>query len=246
MDGVLLNPHDTDTSLFVSVSTYLLGKELGIEAAGEEFAQQIERPTSDSIPPAKMVARLQRLGQVYLWHGWSSDLPKLRSRAAHAAFKNGAELWVTLDDDVECDSKTLQTLLELARPNAVSVLPCRLRGTTADAENLNVVFAHSLVMTTRGIPARPLLRGGTGMMVVSRGALRALHEAFDQALYWEDDDGERKVALFEQRRWDGKWWGEDYSFCARCRELEIPIWAPAEGSSVHDGKFLDLTQLDVT
>lgn len=240
----LINPAP-ERSIFVSVSTYLLGKQLGIELAGEEFNRQLAAPNAHSLPPVKMVRRLQKLGEVYLWHGWSTELAKLRSRAAHAAFEQGSELWVTLDDDVECDTPTLECLLDLAMPNAISVLPCVIRGTKAESMNLNVVFQTPILTTVRGHSARMLDRGGTGLMVVSRGALKALTDAHAEDLLWNDDDGKKKVALFEQRRIAGNWFGEDYSFCMRARELGIPIYAPARGISLHAGKGLNLAEIVV-
>lgn len=234
-----------DRTLFVSVSTYLLGKALGIEQAGQEFSRQLAEPTSRSLSPVKMVRRLQHLGDVHMWHGWSTELAKLRSRAANAALDQGSELWVTVDDDVECDTPTLECLLDLATPNSIAVLPCVIRGTNAEAQNLNCVFATPILTTVRGHAARVLERGGTGLMVVSRGALQKMRDAHRDDLAWDDDDGKTKVALFEQRRIGRCWYGEDYSFCLRARELGIDIYAPAIGTSLHAGRYLDLRQIEV-
>lgn len=234
--------------MFVSISTYVLGKTMGIELGGEEVKRQLALPveqSSKALPPVKMVRRLQKLGDVFLYHSWCTDLAKMRSRCANAAWEQGSELWVTVDDDVQCDSDTLASLLDLAMPNSIAVLPCLIRGTKAESMNLNVVFQTPILTTVRGITARLLDRGGTGLMVVSRGALRTLMERHADDLAWDDDDGKTKVALFEQRRVGRRWFGEDYSFCERAREAGIKIYAPASGMSLHADKYLDLKSIEV-
>lgn len=241
-------------NIFASVLTYELAKAMGIEAAQQEFRRQVDNPKSvESLPAARMVARLREVGNVMLCHAAGTSLPKVRSRTAHEALKwlkdNGGGIWVMCDDDVECDVPTLSRMIAAAGESRVAVLPCLIRGTAAERATLNVVWDGSLVLEEHTAAAGNLLvrlvrRGGCGMMIVPLEPLEAVTRLNERDLTWHDDDGADKVALFQTifPMIDGhpRWLGEDYSFCERLRECGIPIVAPVEGRAVHDGTLLDL------
>jgi hypothetical protein len=231
--------------IFVSVATYELGKRLGVERAAREFLRMCERPLRGDLPAARMVARLRELGDVALYHGASTTLPKLRSRAADAAWQSGADLWVMVDDDVECDTATLARLIKLAGDARVSVLPCAVRGVAGDAE-LNVRFAEKLVDVAGGIPFRRAELAGTGCMVVTRAALQRVRDAMQADGKWIDDDGQQKLALFEMHRdrESGEWFGEDFSFCRRLRAAGVQIRALMQGVSSHDNQTIQLESIE--
>lgn len=240
-------------NIFVSVLTYELGKQLGIEDATAEFRRQVDNPKApDNLPAARMVARLRELGNVMLYHGAGTCLPKARSRAGNAAHQwlaaqpdSQRALWVMVDDDVECDQKTLRALLAIAGSNRVAVLPCAVRGNAAEQATVNVMWDSTLIYPLEGIETRPVRRAGCGVMVVPLDVLRAL--VATDCEWWLDDDGESKAALFaqcfaprsetDQRR---TWLGEDFSFCERLRRAKVSIVAPVVGVSIHDGIGLDL------
>lgn len=241
--------------VFCSVATYELGKQLGVEGAATEFTRQCEQPTRNDLPAARMVARLRTLADVGLYHAFGSNLSKMRSRAAHAAIASGAQFWVMLDDDVECDQATLLRLLATAgEPEALRavILPCLLRGTAAEQQIVNVKWLSSLLMASTGGTCRPVEHGGTGCMVVTRGALLRLVEwAKRDLVLWRDDDGMPKLPLFHQlleRNTDPEdgtcsWFGEDLSFCRRLRRAGVEILGLTNGWSVHDGQRLELETL---
>jgi hypothetical protein len=245
--------------VFVSVATYELGKQLGVEGAAREFLRQCEKPTRSDLPAARMVARLRTLADVGLYHAFGSNLSKLRSRSAHAAIESGAQFWLMLDDDVECDQSTLLRMLATAgEPDAerAVILPCLLRGTAEDRHTVNVKWESSLIMASTGGTCRPVEHGGTGAMLVTRGALqRVAHFCNDTARMcpWRDDDGVIKIPMFHQmfemNEPNGKeelsysWFGEDLSFCRRLRAAGVELLGLTSGWSVHDGQKLELDTL---
>lgn len=252
-----MNPHSvvTDPSiwpegerrLFVSTQTYALAKQIGVEAATQEFERQCQKPDRNSLPAARMVRRLRELGCVAAWHNAGTTLPKLRSRSAHAAHASECEYWVLLDDDVECDQSTLIRLLGAAgAPDdlRIAVLPCLLRGTEHEGSLVNCVWSSAIVQGTTHNLVRPVARAGCGAMIVTRGALRRMLEHWTPGLCWKDDDGLTKVALFEMvRTLGGEWLGEDYSFCERARIAGVEIFGLVSGVSMHDGRHLQLDGL---
>ncbi len=229
--------------VFISCATYALGKSLGIEAAAREFARQCERPSSRDLPAARFVGRMRTLADCAVFHGAGTLLPKLRSRAAHEAWESGADHWLMIDDDIECDQRTCARLMVVAgspRNERIVCLPYRMRGAGAEQTTLSCQFESEITRLIDGVPVRPILRGGTGAMLVTRGALDKLVRAHVND-DWLDDDGERKAALFEMIRTPGgPWWGEDFSFCARARAAGVELLAIVEGVTNHDGQMLIL------
>jgi hypothetical protein len=230
--------------LFVSCLTYELTRRVGVERSGEAFVQMARAPDASSLPAARTVARLAQLGELELFHGVSSCLPKARSRAAAAAFASGAAYWLMVDDDVEAPTATLVDLINAAGPPSeprISVLPCLARGST---ERVNCDFRGEARLNAEAAAwVRPVSLAGCGMMVVTRAALERLFSVYRAELGFMDDDGKERVALFDMLLEPPRWYGEDYSFCRRADRAGIPIDALVQGASVHDGQGLELDSL---
>lgn len=241
--------------IFLTVATYALGKQLGIKAAAEEFLRQVQGspllgfPGSPAeralLPAARTIRKLAALhADIGLYHMAGTSLPQLRSRAAWAAWKSDCDVWCTIDDDVETTVETLQIMFRGLGERSIVALPCRIRGEGAEQLNINVRFEGSLEVLYGGASFRPCVTAGTGMMLVSRGALNRLYEKYPSLSWVDESDGEEKLALFEHyRERGGGWFGEDYSFVMRARNAGIDVLAPVQGHSNHDGLALDLTDL---
>src|SRR5262245_62162418 len=231
-------------NIFASVLTYTLGKRLGIRGAARALSQQLCDPTLDEdglLPVARVCRRLREFGDVIVYHGAGTMLPKARSRAAYEFLRSPADVWVMCDDDVETDNDTWQRLLTIAGAWRVAVLRCAIRGPHLSAAALNIVWESSLVVLQDGVQTRSVARGGCGLMVVPRAALQRVVEQGGDALEFVDDDGATKLALFQPRlQAAGEWLGEDYSFCERLRAADVRSVAPLEGTSWHDAALIDL------
>jgi hypothetical protein len=232
--------------IFASTLTYQLGREVGIERAARAFQHQLDNPNRNSLPVVRVFARLSHLGEVQVYHGSSTTLPKARSRAAHEALKSEADFWLMCDDDVECDSSTLVRLLDLAGQEHAAVLPCLMRGAGSERETVNVQFDADAVLQVHstGAAFKACRRGGTGMMVLSRAALALVTQRTREELgVWKDDDGQIKVPLFQLMLSEvngDAWFGEDFSFCERLWGAGVELRALLKGTSMHAGEVLNL------
>jgi hypothetical protein len=231
--------------LFVSCLTYELTRRVGVERSGEAFVKMVRAPDSNSLPAARTVTRLIQLGmEVELFHGVSSSLPKARSRAAAAALKSSAAYWLMCDDDVEAPNETLVDLINVAGPPSeprIAVLPCLIRGST---QRHNCEFRGEARLNADAAAwVRPVSLAGCGLMVVTRAALERLFSVYTEELGYTDDDGQKRVALFNLLLEPPRWYGEDYSFCRRADRAGIPIDALVQGASTHDGQELQLDSL---
>ncbi len=233
--------------ILVSVLTYALGKELGINGAARELSRQLVDPGSYPgnlmLPCARTITKLRAIDELMLYHGASTTLTKARSRAAHAALASTADVWLMIDDDVETDEPTLRRLVAIARSGRVAVLPCALR-THSNDHRINVLWDGPLVELHAGVASRAVRRGGCGLMVVPLAALERVRDEYQKVLTYQDEDGVARVALFAQMFVGSPsiWLGEDYSFCERLRGAGVELAAPVEGMSVHDGVELDLAE----
>jgi hypothetical protein len=237
---------------FVTTSSYALWRVFGPEEASRRFQLMCQKPDLHSLHAAHLVHRLLELDEIALFQHTATQLPKVRSRCADAALQSGAARWLTVDDDIECDTGTLKRLLQLTdtpEVERIAALPYLVRGTAEESRRVCCSFAGP-VERVDGVLCRRVERIGAGLLVVTRAALQRVTKYFASTLAFVDDDGATKTALFHMLLHPNEQWlGEDLSFIARAQEAGIPIYAPMQGTSVHDGRTLvldDLQQLDDT
>lgn len=76
-------------------------------------------------------------------------------------------------------------------------------------------------------------RVGTGFMLIRRPVIEAIAEKSDKYL---GQDGVGEVAnVFEFSMLDGKFVGEDYTFCDKARALDFKVWVDVEINLPHIG-----------
>lgn len=246
--------------IYVTVSTYALGRALGLEAAAAEFNKQVVEPTTDSLPAARTVYKLAQLAfEAKEAIGLRVDsgatcIGKARSRAFYAALDSGAEVWVTVDDDVEATAPTLKAMLEAVEPRdepAICIVPCLLRRNEEAQPTVNVDLPR--VAVERELPrtrakVRRCFSGGFGLVAMNRSAMHAVAVEGERGLLnFVDDDGVKKLALFldmlsidgEQRT---RWIGEDLSFFRRVPP-SVRVEALVDGYTSHAGYALNLSRL---
>lgn len=250
--------HRTATSgtkqrVFMSTMLYGLSRELGPADAVAELHRQVDELSSavitreDYLPVASLLDRAAKLFEVQLLvDAGASNIAKARSRHAHEFLKSGCDVWITVDDDVDASSETLQALYDAVAGGAPSVCaaPCLLR----DQGMANVAFEEVVVdrKLDSGAHLRSMLFAGLGLCAISREAL--LRHAVQTRFV--DDDGEAKIGFFDsvwvpRRVGDAPsemlydWYGEDLSFFLGL-ERSVRVEALLTGMTKHAGELLDL------
>jgi len=61
-----------------------------------------------------------------------------------------------------------------------------------------------------------------GFLKVTRDGIRAIMRAYPELVYGEPE--KPCVDLFNHGAYNGTWWGEDYAFCRRWREMGNDLW----------------------
>lgn len=236
--------------IYASTAVYTLGRELGPEGAREELRRQIGEPTDESLPCARVMARLLRIDELVLHiDSAATSIGRSRSRAMHEAHSRAGmcDVWLSVDDDVEADQETLRWLVEAVRESrGVCIAPCWLRRTEAI---VNLVLTEAVARpigkpTTSGeqglaIGARA---GGFGLVAMHQDAIQAVYDSNPDLLF-VDEDGVEKLGAFVEVVEGGKWWTEDLAFFLKWLPERVRREALVTGRTVHDGKLLKLEQV---
>lgn len=226
-----------------SVITYELGKRLGHKEAAAEFHRQatagIDQETD--LPSARCVRRLRRLADVGLIHdAGGTSIGISRSRQFTMALETGAELWMAIDDDLDCSSETLTHLLgavDTETPQIV-IVPYWLRQTEPCVA---VAFDPSFDLeriTATGARLRRGIAGGFGLVAVTRPAMLEMVKAWP-GLEYLDADGQTRIGMFIEFIRNGWWYREDFAFFSRVpRSVRIEVLLT--GYTDHAGRPLRL------
>ncbi len=240
-------------TVFVSLPAYALGKTLGLDAAMKELHRQVEHPDAASLPAARVIARLRTLADIGLRiDTGGTQLCAVRSRHADEAWKSGAPIWFSVDDDNEATTDTLRYMLEavsdLDVPRIV-IAPYIIRGGETLTHVMVNVDLPRIVTTERRLPMsgarlRPVSKGGFGLVAMNRAALGAVRDACEHLAYI-DTDGVERLALFFAEIRDKRWLHDDFSFFARVLK-HVTVEALLTGVTSHAGESLDLRAVEGT
>lgn len=75
-----------------------------------------------------------------------------------------------------------------------------------------------------------------GFLKVTRKAVDLFMERFPDLVIDADHEGFRSPDLFNHGAFQGVWWGEDYAFCRRWREIGGSIWLLPDLNIDHHGR----------
>lgn len=229
--------------VFASCSSYSLGQLFGVKEACALITQSVQDETKKL--PCFAVASLRELVKfcevTLRVDGGASHIGKSRSRHFAEAFDSGADVWLSIDDDVSATRETLQWMVQaVTEPGAhIVIAPCQLRGQL----RVNVNFADVIVerRTQGGASLRNAKSGGFGLVAMNRAAMGLVAAASPT---WKDpSDGKTKPAPFlEVLEDDGTWLGEDLAFFRRVPTgpKGVTVEAITSGTTMHAGYELAL------
>ncbi len=163
-----------------------------------------------------------------------SIITKVRNRIARRFLESGNDYLVFIDSDMVFDAKDVLKLVE----------------SDADVCCLNYLFKRPNTKWT----SRPELdkegqvqaireKGsvwvkseacGTGLTAIHRRAMVKMADNYNKLEY--DDDGEQTLALFDFAVINGHYYGEDYLFCKRWKDIGGDIWTLTDATVGHLGE----------
>jgi GT2 family glycosyltransferase len=230
--------------LFVSTMIYALGKQLGLEQAVAEFHAQLAAPNRESLPAVRAIARLRNSHEFALSVDANSvRIAVSRSRAFAAARESGADVWLSIDDDLEAETRALRALLEAVDDSEprICFAPYWQRGADRVVAQL-AAFPLARALKS-GSETMAAVAGGFGLVAVNKAALDAIAAYCAEDLAYVDADGYGRIAVFQESLLDRRWLGEDVSFFRRAAAAGVRIEALASGVVAHDGRVLKLEEI---
>ena len=256
--STLIRLQRPDPKIVVTMSAYALGRELGLEGAMAELDRQVEEEPSNALPGIITVCRLRSIcGNLSRrFDTGGTAIGKTRSRHFFEAYTSKADIWISVDDDVEVETESLMYLIAAVNDQEprIVLLPCLLRQSTSEKPIVNVRFSSVLVMRNVG-RARLVhcLGGGFGCVAMNRAAMLEIAKMAEEtkpSLWYVDHDGVERLGLFcEMIKADvdgvPRWWGEDLAFFHRVPLHKVNVEALLIGATCHAGLALYLDRIAV-
>lgn len=156
-------------------------------------------------------------------------ISRARQTMLTKAMNAQADAIVFIDHDLSWEPQDLLTLLETEG----DVVAGTYRFKQEPEE-----YMGALITDQRGYPivrqSDGALRGHSlpaGFLKVTRGAVNRFMLAYPELMY--ADEGSLTVDLFNHGAYKGIWYGEDFSFCRRWREIKGDIWVPPNLNLTH-------------
>lgn len=158
------------------------------------------------------VGILHEVGSAYV--SWA------RANMTRKALVWGAEAMVYIDHDLSFPPEDLIRLIET--PGDVVAGNYRFKDDTGDymgiplIENGRIGYRKDGCIRAKLVPA--------GFLKVTRAAVERIREAHPELICDDPTTGERFVDIFHHGAYRGVWWGEDYAFSRRWREMGGTVW----------------------
>lgn len=233
--------------VYATISSYILGRVFGPQIAASTLQEMVTSPNPSQMPLPGCIT-VKRLAMIapdvdsVTLHadGGGTHIAKTRSRHFTAALEADADVWLTVDDDVEADKQCLSSMLLLldSKEPRVVIAPCYMRGT----EVVNI--QEPPIRQERSFPVRHRVihAGGFGLVGVNRAALQTIGWRWERV---DDVGGKTLIPVFAEKMTSKAWLGEDVSFCERARDAAVELLAVLVGTTKHDdGPTLNLGGLD--
>lgn len=221
--------------VYATISSYILGRVFGPQVASATLQEMVADPNPSQMPlpgciTIKRLAEMSPPGSVTLHcDGGGTHIAKTRSRHFTAALEANADVWFTVDDDVEADRACLSGLLSLldSKVPRVVIAPCYMRGTDV----INIQEPAVCVESRYPVRHRVIRAGGFGLVGVNRAALQTIGWRWERV---DDVDGKTLIPVFAEKLTGKAWLGEDVTFCERARDAEVELLAVLAGTTKHD------------
>lgn len=147
-----------------------------------------------------------------------------RNRLIQMFWESGADYMLCVDSDLGWDPRAVVRLLEAQKDFSGGVYPSRDgKGFTfrpaLEPDERIIMCPKTHLLQMEYIPA--------GFMLIKREVIAKLRDKFPELYYSPKDprsSAESAFCFFDTEVWDGEFWGEDYVFCRRVREVGVEIW----------------------
>jgi len=181
---------------------------------------------------AQFISSLLKLRVVLCHLGWETEvdlhngcsiLTKARNEITQRFYESGFDVLLFLDADMVFDPVSVINMLRDSEE--FSAIPYRYKN---EEEKYTCIVNDDVEFV------------GTGCIALKRSCIEKMLEAYKDLKY--TDKGKEYYALFDFILDSGRYWGEDYVFCQRWRDIGGKITIHSEeighiGSKTYTGKY---------
>lgn len=166
-----------------------------------------------------------------------SIITKVRNRLVKRFMDSNNDVLVFIDADMVFDAADILKLIDGGKDVAALSYTIRKPGGRFNTERELNEQGVTPVYSINGDLWCKAERTGTGIMAITRHAFgrMALHHAGTE---YTDDNGQQVLGLFDFAIMDGKYYGEDYLFCKRWRDIGGEIWILTDATVGHVGEYV--------
>lgn len=223
-----------------------IAKLLGPDEWPEAVKKELAALSASTVPGIRTLGRLQYLCAKHdlasslhiVLDGITRPIAKARSRSAGAFLRTEADVWVTVDDDIEVDTRTLASLVGLARHTEAVVAAPYLLKAYPPRTDVRLSYRKAVLDPGNfGSPCARVDRTGFGIVAMHRRVVKALECMVPTVC----EDDESFPVVFQDDVEDGAWVTEDFFFCALCEGADIPIRLLLEHPVWHAGLSMQLS-----
>jgi len=164
-------------------------------------------------------------------------LPVARNNCVGTFLDSSDDIIIFVDSDLWFDNTAIFKLLRYPKPVVCGAYPYKVK--REEFPIWPTKTEKGQIMREKSTGLIQLDGGPTGLMAIERGVFEKMKTAHPE---WRTTSktaaGSDLYVFFDTGllRNDGKWWGEDYEFCNRCRDLDIEMWCEPDIDFHHFGK----------
>jgi len=147
-----------------------------------------------------------------------------RNRLIQMFWESEADYMLCIDSDLGWDPLSVVRLIRSGKDFTAGVYPSRDGSSFTfrpdfEEDGKLIICPETSLLKMNYVPA--------GFMLISRSVIEKMRNHFPELYYSPKDPrnpSDSAFLFFNTELWNGEFWGEDYVFCRRVREIGIDIW----------------------
>lgn len=218
-------------SLFASTFMYSACKLVGTDNWPAWLAGSLQNLSASDWPAFKTLAHLRAVEAYKLHVDASTYIDRARCVAAARFLESGADVWLTVDDDLEAHAEVLYALVNMCRERRGGIA---VPYVNRDGQSMTFRKVSGPTIACGPGLLRRVDRVGFGLVALHRDLVTKIAASVPH--FRESDLSALSCpALFVNGVDDGVWMGEDYSFSKLCEDAGHPLHVLLEAPAAHAG-----------
>jgi hypothetical protein len=206
-------------------------KPIKFFVAVPSYDRRISVPCVQSLMNALQVFQLNQIQFEFKFEVGLCWISMARNSLARAFMESDCTDMIFIDDDIGFPPFAFRDLISSGEEVIAGVYP-KKEADEVYAALLKTTVQGNLVVENGLIEADGL---PTGFMKIKRSVFEKMQAAYPELVYMDTRYGKKTYNFFGEFIRDGRWFGDDYGFCQRWREIGGRLWALPNITFIHQG-----------